>query len=48
MHTVAITFMRKLFSKFAASSFFHTFHIQYRKNKTTGKVINKKSRNKLS
>jgi hypothetical protein len=38
---VAITFMRKLFLKFASCSDIQTFRIQVKKNNTTGNMINR-------
>jgi hypothetical protein len=34
-------FMTRLFLKLASASFCHTFRIQYKKNNTTGSMINK-------
>ena len=41
VQSVERKFIRKLFLKSAAASFFHTLLIQYRKNNTTGKRNNK-------
>jgi hypothetical protein len=41
VHKVAITFMRKLFLKFASFSDIQTFRIHVKKNNTTGNIINR-------
>ena len=41
VQSVEITFIRRLFLKFASSGRRHTFIIQNRKNSTTGKRINR-------
>jgi hypothetical protein len=41
VQTVAITFISKLFLKLAASGLRQVFNIQYKKNDTTGNMINK-------
>ena len=41
VQTVEKTFINKLFLKFAASAFRQVFPIQYKKNNTTGSIINR-------
>ena len=41
-------FMVRLFLKLASASFCHTFRIQYKKNNTTGSMINKNKKKRFN